>query len=259
MNTRKLFEKAIIEKSLISNENGYVSLNQENLVDGINIDLFETDLLAGSGNELENKFNALYSSSALTVNSFALIKKFSNFKFLGYTDFVKINFERQFRTGLKGTPPNLDFVLENNKTIIGFESKYLELLKKTKASFEVSYNKTNLSYLKKFWIDLIKKYNHKSSLLDVAQLIKHSIGMINQASNKKLILVYIYWTPINKSEYDEYKIHETELTNFANELKGQNDIEFISLTYDELWNQYDNFPELKDYSKNLRMRYSIEI
>ena len=225
MSTRKRVEKIITEKSNLQNLKGYVSSNQDNLIKDVTMDLFQTDLNSGSGNELKNKFNAIFSSSAMAVNNFALIKKLSTFEFLGHKNFNKIAFERQFRTGLKGTPPNLDFVLDNEKVIIGFESKYLELLAKKEVNFKKSYNKANLNYLDKFWFELIEQYNSTKSHLDIAQLVKHSIGMINQAKNEKLILVYIFWTPKNKNEYPEYKIHQEELDIFSNKMKNQKDID----------------------------------
>lgn len=259
MSIRKHFEKRITEDSKLINNCGYVVSNKDNLIDEVALELFQDDLAGGSGNELESKFNALYSSSALAVNSFALTKKLSSFEILGYKNFTKINFERQFSTGLGGTPPNLDFTLENEKAIIAFESKYLECLEKKQAKFSDSYNKNNLNYLNDFWFDLIEAYKGKKSFLDVAQLIKHSIGLINQSKGKKVILVYIFWTPINKNEYQEYKNHQAELNNFLAQMKKQNDIEFVVMTYEDLWRIYDKLPDFKTYSSRLRKRYEIEI
>ena len=259
MNTRNRFEKNIIEKSKIINENGYVTSTHENLIEGVTEDLFKDDLIKGRGNELRRKFKALYSSSALVVNNFALIKKLSAFEFLGYNNFKKISFERPFETGLPGTPPTLDFVLENKNVIICFESKYLELLERKKAHFSNSYNCNNLQYIDKFWIRLIEEYQNKESFLDVAQLIKHSLGMINKGKNKKLILIYIYWTPNNKDDFKEYQIHQEELITFSKSVRCQTDIEFVNITYTELWNLYDKTKVLAQYGNKLRERYAIEI
>ena len=137
MTTRKQFEKEIIKKSDVHNTNGYVRNNEDNLIDGVSLDLFHNDLMQGSGNELISKFNALYSSSALAVNNFAIVKKaLKGFSFLGYTGFTNSTFERQFKTGLTGTPPNLDFVIENDEVVIAFESTYLVLLDTKEVNFK---------------------------------------------------------------------------------------------------------------------------
>ena len=52
-------------------EKGYVSEASQNLIEGVHIGDFEADLRQGDGNELEGKFRAAHSSSALAVNTFA--------------------------------------------------------------------------------------------------------------------------------------------------------------------------------------------
>jgi hypothetical protein len=262
MTTRQQFEKAIINKSDIPNKNGYVLNTLDNLVHGISFDLFQSDLMQGSGNEMVSKFNALYSSSALAVNNFSFVKKhISDFRFLDHSDFRDAKFERQFKTGLGGTPPNLDFVIENKDTVIAFESKYLELLDKKKATFTYSYTKSNLDYLDDFWFSLIDQYRGKGLFLDVAQLIKHSIGLINykRQTQKKVILVYIYWIPDNYTKYPIYSLHTKELDNFFSELSTCNDLSFVSITYNQFWDNFDNSNTFRHHFDNIKKRYKIEI
>lgn len=263
MKTRKKIENFIISSSIIKNKKGYVENNCDNLINGISKYLYYDDLISASGNELLCKFNALFSSSALVVNNFAIIKeKIKEFEFLHYKNFNSALFERQFTTGLRGTPPNLDFTIENDNTIIAFESKFLETLIQTKAEFSKSYNVNKLNYLDKFWFDLINQYSNKFFYIDVAQLIKHSIGLINynnKNKSKKIILVYIYWTPINEISFNEYKQHKNELDDFTNSIKKQNDIEFTSMTYQELWNSYYSCIEINKHFEKVKARYSLTI
>lgn len=262
MTTRKLFEKKIISNTNIPNKDGYVWNNTENLIAGIDKDLFLDDLIQGSGNELKSKFNAIYSSCALGVNNFGFVKKhLSDFTFLEYSGFTQGNFERQFRTGLGGTPPNLDFVLENEETVIAFESKYLEPLRVTKVDFKDSYNKERLSYLDNFWFDLINEYQGEKFHLDVAQLIKHSIGLVNykERTNKNLVLVYIYWLPDTFDRYPEYIEHEKELKDFSEKIRFCPDLKFIHLSYNQFWDSYNNTPVFKEHFDSVKKRYKMEI
>lgn len=55
-------------------EKGYVSEVGQNLIEGVHLVDFEADLRQGDGNELEEKFRAAHSSSALAVNTFAPFK-----------------------------------------------------------------------------------------------------------------------------------------------------------------------------------------
>jgi len=263
---RKKIEKEIVKKSNLQHTKGYVLNNEDNLIDGVNLDLFHNDLMQGSGNELISKFNALFSSSALAVNNFAIVKKHKEiFSFLGYSGFTGATFERQFNTGLKGTPPNLDFVLENDEIIIAFESKYLELLDEKETKFKSSYNQNNLNYLDNFWFDLINKYNERKLNLDVAQLIKHSIGLINyrlklsMTKNKKVILVYIYWTPNNLKKFEVYNKHSKEISALSELLKKQSDIDFITMSYNDFWDIYYEQSIFKEHFDKLKSRYSIDI
>jgi hypothetical protein len=262
LTTRALFEKEIVKKSDIINDNGYVLNLTDNLIDGLTTEMFYDDLMQSSGNELESKFKALYSSSALGVNNFAIIKKqLVEFEFLGCSGFKRANFERQFETGLTGTPPNLDFAIENNEVLIGFESKYLESLDKKKVEFSDSYDHRRLPYLDNFWFSLINYYKNKVLNLDVAQLIKHSVGLLNykHQTSKNVVLVYIYWTPINQNKFNEYKNHRRELIEFSDLMKNQKEIEFHSLTYSEFWDLYNQLPLFHNHFNKLRVRYNITI
>ncbi len=261
MATRKEFEKAIISYCVKPNIKGYFLNNSENLIDGINEDLYQEDLMSGSGNELKSKFNAIFSSSALAVNNFAIVKKhLTDFKFLNYSDFNDARFERQFKTELAGTPPNLDFTIENKETIIAFESKYLETLNKKKAKFADSYNKENLDYLDEYWFNLIEKYKTYNSNLDVAQLIKHSIGLLNHRRKnpqQNVILVYLYWTPDNFSEIPNFIQHQENLDEFKKDLEKIKDFKFISLTYNDFWKLYDDDSIFNEHFDKMRNRYKL--
>lgn len=266
MTTREQFEKEIIKHSDRHNENGYVINNEDNLIDGVTIDLFYDDLLHGNGNELVSKFKALYSSSALAVNNFAIVKKNKNFfSFQGFTGFEKAQFERKFETGLPGMSPNIDFVLENENVVIAFESKYLEPLDLIEAKFKDSYIKSNLSYLDNIWFDLIEEYKGRELYLDVAQLIKHSIGLTKYnkslfpSKTKKVILVYIFWAPNNSAKFAEYEKHSKELDVLSKSLGNQADIEFVSMTYNQFWGLYEESPIFKTHFERLETRYGMDI
>lgn len=266
MATRKTFEKAIIAKCKNPNlnANGYFSKNSENLIEGIDVSLFEKDLTSGSGNELQRKFNAIYSSAALAVNNFSIVKKEpSTFHYLGYSNFDECEFERKFPTELGGTAPNLDFTIENNEVVIAFEAKYLEITTKKKVKFAKSYNKEKLDYLDDFWFDIIDKYKDSRSYLDVAQLIKHAIGLINykrKYPTKKIVLVYIYWLPENYKAFSNFVTHQNELLAFENDLKENKNLKFISTTYTEFWKTYEHENSIfKAHFDKVKKRYKIEI
>ena len=89
---QKLWER-FKEKSISTiDKNGYVLTPQENLLPGINLADFEDDYMQGSGNELEGKFLAVHSSSALVANTFARwYKTPSKLLLYGNCSFIDLN------------------------------------------------------------------------------------------------------------------------------------------------------------------------
>jgi hypothetical protein len=146
--TRQTIRQKIIDKSLGVNKDGYVAEIQNNLISTVFVEDFIVDLSKGDGNELKSKFRALYSSSALCVNFFGFFTRhLDKFVVLGGSNFAVGKFEAKLPTGLKGTSPNLDFLLENDSSIIGIESKFLELLTPKQPKFPSSYSDSFLDTL----------------------------------------------------------------------------------------------------------------
>jgi hypothetical protein len=260
MDTRERFERQIVSSSSIENYNGYVRDYRDNVLLSIKTDEYEADLMAGAGSELKSKFSAIYSSSALVVNTFAPFKRFKqNIILLGYNNFISARFEREFKTGLSGTPPTLDFCLENENVVIAIESKYLETLRKKEAKFVDSYFDNKV--VGEEYNNLILKYNNKKGYLDFAQLIKHSMGLGRYAKkfNKKVILLYLYWIPKNWSKFEEYKEHNTEIEQFRNEICKIKDIEFFDMNYIEFWRKYSNDENVGEFIQETKKRYDKEI
>jgi hypothetical protein len=248
------------KNSLKVDHRGYLDKISENLIHGINLVDFESDLTQGSGNELTKKFLAIHSSSALVVNHFAFFKNnIKKLKLFSYSNFSFLKFEGKLPIGLKGTPPNLDVLIKSDSELIGIESKFLEYTEKKKVKFSDSYFKEDrLPYLGNKWFDLIKKYQDMSMHLDVAQLIKHSIGLMKNKEDKRAILIYIFWEPENYHEIDLYKIHRDELDRFSEDMSFF-DITFHWYSYKCLWDFWDKYSETNQLSKNLRDRYSIKL
>ena len=257
------------EKIKEANAKGYLCVAEDNL-----IELFENwkeikeELSNGNGNELESKFCALHSSSALCVNNFAPFKKHKNeISFCEHSKFEIAEFEKKLSTRI--STPNLDFYFENQETIIGVESKFTEHLKTnldhTKKNLCKYYNRTELEYLPKgFMNSIVFHYisSSKKMYLDVAQLIKHSIGLINESkkADKKAILVYIYWQPDNWEDIDVFKQHKKELDDFAERIsKFKDAIEFKHLSYIEFWDTYKKDKMFSEHIGRVENRYRFSI
>ena len=248
---------------------GYVKSNEEtdNLVCPFDNWMgIKEEIGKGQGSELKTniygkvKFCAVHSSTALCVNNFAPFKQNKeNFSFLNYTGFTEATFEKKLPTGI--SVPNLDFYLESNNIIIGIESKFIEILNKKlpNTNLDKYQNRKEMNYLPKTFSETIQYYIDCKNLLflDVAQLIKHSIGLINQGRRMKLepILVYIYWQPNNWQNFDVYHKHLEEINEFKERIERH--ISFIPISYLEFWERYGNDKTFGKHIGKVMGRYNI--
>jgi hypothetical protein len=267
-------EKEIIKKIKSQfgeevDEKGYFKSSnpKDNLLETSNWDEIRNELNGGAGNELTSKFCAVHSSSALCVNNFALFKeKLNDFNWLDCSGFLKATFEKRQPTGLGGTPPHLDFYLENTDTVIGVESKFTEYftrkLPNHKKNLGKYSDKEKLNYLPEgFNKCIIKHYEQdaEDKHLDIAQLIKHAIGLINNNKKKKkrLKLVYIYWQPCNWENYAECKQHRKEIEDFRNRIGKF--IKFIPMAYNDLWNEFEDNEIFRNHILKVKERYCFDL
>ena len=289
--------KTPLEKAIITNQTDFFTRVQKVVVDGYLtsddpkdnlIDLLPNcwekiaeELNAGGGGEMKRKvdeppkFCAVHSSSALCVNNFAPFKEHRNhakLSFLGYSGFQEAWFEEKQPTGLRGTPPHLDFYLECPEVIIGIESKFTEHLGSPKPPNHKTGNRENnlepyldpkeLSYLPKgFQETIIEHYfnDDKPQRLDVAQLIKHTLGLLKNCREKKkeAILVYLYWEPLNPTIDNLFAEHRHNIKMFKHRI--EHFIEFVPLSYPEFWKMYKDNDLLKGHIGRVRERYEFKI
>jgi hypothetical protein len=242
------------------NESGYVDTVSMNLLPTVSVEDFQDDLKSGSGNELGSKFRAVYSSSALAVNFFGFFKKnLDQFSLLNESGFTRAQFEKKLYTGLGGTPPNLDFYLESTNSIIGIESKFLEPLSPKRPSFSNSYSELFLEKLDSGLPSLVRHYRETttSTSLDTSQLIKHSMGLLNNKGSRSAKLVYVYWEPLNADQIPVYQKHQRELEDFSERMKDLSGLSFHSYSYNDLYNMYRSNVLFAQHLENFNERYFI--
>jgi len=221
----------------------------------------------GSGSELKDtpsrpaKMKALHSSSALAVNVFDYWLDSGTSVLqsaLGLEPVpVNITFEKQYPTGLPGNPPNLDVSLEYaGGKAVGIESKYSEWLNpksKNKAPFKDKYFDDGSALWKDSGLpncqQLAEAMREKEVYfrhLDVAQLLKHVLGMATQLGDKfSLYYIYYDW---NGPESDA---HGEEVERFAS-MVGE-EVRFKTKSYQEFFNALNC--DDADYMNYLRDRY----
>lgn len=254
---------------------GYlISMNPEdNILQNVsNWNIIKSELGEGQGSELKidknerRKFCALHSSAALCVNNFATLKQNKeDITFSNYTNFTEAVFEKKLSTGI--STPNLDFYLENPETIIGIESKFTEYLTRkiehTKENLSKYFMREEFGFLPRLFDSVILNYINcpDKMYLNVAQLIKHSIGLIKNKENKDAILIYIYWQPkswaLNGTYHKIHEQHKKEIEKFSKLINRF--LTFKHLSYSDLWKDYNEYGIIKKDIDIIKTKYDIEL
>jgi hypothetical protein len=244
---------------------GYVTSASQNLVEGVRLADFESDLRQGDGNEMEGKFRAAHSSAALAVNTFAPFKaNAAALRLAGGSSFTELGFERKCPHGLLGRrSPNLDVVASGPNGVVAIESKCLEPLMSHKADFAPAYEaEIRDERRQSAWFREMQRIAADPKTyrwLDVAQLVKHAFGLAYTFTDRPVTLLYLFWEPSNPEVYSIFAEHRAELNQFAASINGGRP-NFIALSYPELWKLWDSDsgPEwLPIHVRRLRARYSV--
>jgi hypothetical protein len=263
MTTVERAKQALWKKSGLPHDGkGYVKDAQANLVQGVTTEMIKGDYDKGSGREWRSKIRAIHSSAALAANTFGPWRRDpSQLTFCGASGFNQLRFEAQCPTGLEGTPPNLDVLLQSEETVFGIESKLLEPLTPTAPCFAESYSRARLPRCEDVWWSLLERVRHSPpSHLDAAQLIKHYLGLRSKfPDGMKVFLVYLFWKPLNAGSIDEYSRHADDLERFRASVEGATGVRFMSMDYLQLWDSWEKDKNMAEHARLLKNRYCVEI
>jgi hypothetical protein len=247
-------------------EKGYVAYATKNLVEGVRLADFEAALRQGDGNEMEGKFRAAHSSSALAVNTFAPFKADpAALRLPGDSGFTELSFEQKCPHGLLGRrSPNLDVVASGTNGVVAIESKCLEPLTSHKPEFAPAYEAEIRDERRQgAWLREMQRIAARPNTyrwLDVAQLVKHAFGLAYTFRDERVTLLYLFWEPSNPEAYSRFAEHRVEINRFATSIEGSGP-DFVALSYPELWKLWDSNsgPEwLSIHVQRLRERYWVE-
>ncbi len=243
-------------------DRGYAASAERNLVPGVRMDEIQADFAQGSGNELEGKFRAAHSSSALAANTFGPWRTSpQSLNLLGKTEFDFLQFEKQCPTGLGGIPPNLDLLVASPDVVIGVESKFLEFLAPKPPKFADSYTREALPQMEECWARLMDDLKAgPKQYLDAAQLVRHYLGLRNQPEfqDRNLVLLYLFWEPENWKDFPEYRQHREELAAFQEKVMDS-DVTFTWMSYPKLWSLWEALGLFPDHVRDIRKRYGLTI
>lgn len=246
---------------------GYVSDFRDVLLPMVSANDFEADLGAGSGNELQTKFRAVHSSSALAVNAFAPFRqRIGELALPDHSAFQALAFEQKCPTGLRrGTPPNLDVLLSGVSGVVGIESKLTEYLATHHARFSSAYEEEIRDARREqgYFREMLRLLDEPDSYrwLDAAQLIKHAFGLAGTFGQRPATLLYLFWEPANPSASPVFAEHRREIAAFAERVAGSMPV-FKTLSYPELWSYWRDAGQqdwLARHVEEFRARYDVTL
>jgi len=168
--------------------------------------------------------------------------------------------QKQFlATGAGRGIANLDVLLQGNNIFLGVESKLIEPLTKKKADFSDKYHSVIESVADPSWrsvYNTLKKQQDNYTHLDAAQLVKHYLGLRQTPNEKSVILVYLYWEPMNAKDISIYQKHTEEIKDLKERLSGA-DTPLLSISYPELWREME--ASNPKHVARLRERYEFAV
>lgn len=222
------------------------------------------ELLASKGKR--PPMHSAYSSAALAVNSFApWLDRAEELRLVGRSGFFSVRFERKCPIlGVRGKPPNLDVWMEDiPRHLVAIESKCTEYLARHKADFSAQYDDRVKELATPGWKKLYKALHSDNpgyTYLDVAQLVKHYLGLKSAFNKMPVTLVYAYWEPTNWTDHDLFGRHRKEVDNFEDAVDDR-DVRFVSIRYRDLWDEWEKLdvPWVRRHVKALRRRYQVSI
>ena len=203
----------------------------------------------GAGSELRKHMKALHSSSALVVNFFDYWTDRNKAALLSALDidsdgWDSLDFEAQFPTGMRGTPPHLDIAItQSTGGVVAVESKFTEHLKRStrgKSNFATAYFPEHggiwtgkglpacQSLAQELRTEELRRGRQRFEYLDPRQLLKHALGLANQQGNRFSLYYLYYDCPGERPE-----AHRREIDLFAELVGGE--IGFKALTYQEVY------------------------
>ncbi|MFH1688907.1 MAG: hypothetical protein ABIE42_01555 [Candidatus Eisenbacteria bacterium] len=247
----------------------YVRDLVDNLAPGIAFGDFRPDFEGADGGELVSsggrpqKLCAVHSSAALAVNTFAPYRRTpESLSLAGRSGFTFACFEKKLRTGLGGTPPNLDFFAVGEEAVVAVESKFTELLSRKAANFSESYATAISELADARWAQMHRSLCSEPGrfrYLDAAQLVKHYLGIRYSLAEEQIpkALLYLFWEPENWPEVPAFSRHRCEVLEFSMAVAG-GEVEFTAVSYPELWDSWEElgaWDGAEDRLHYLRERY----
>ena len=248
-----------VSRTLALDDNLYVPLSRASY----------REFAEGDGAELgkpgkPGKMHSLHSSSALAVNVFEFWRGRDRAPLAAALELADeitgVRFEQKFRTGLPGTGPNLDVVLDlASGALIAIESKFLEPFGGHVPGFRWSYfaDRNDGEWARGGYpacqalAQRLEWGETRYTWLHAEQLLKHILGL-HRSAGKPWSLLYLYYGVDGPAGAE----HTAEVAEFARVVAADG-ISFRAMTYQELVRGLRAAGADEEYRTWLKERYEL--
>lgn len=206
------------------------------------------------------------SAAALTVNTFLPFQRdVGNLPLAGFEGFDAIRFEVRCPTGLRGTPPHLDLLALRDRAVVAVTVRCAEYLNRRKSPVAASYDRL----LRQTpgagpWAAQLERLRAEPDhfrYVDVGALIKHALALGRTFPDRRPILMYLFWEPVDADAFPEFRRHRAELAELTDAVADAG-IAFVAQSFDELWQSWSERGSpawLAGHVAKLRARYGVAI
>jgi hypothetical protein len=203
------------------------------------------------------------SSAALAINSFLNWTRCpGQLQLAGHKGFRELRFEARCPTGVRGTPPQLDFIALGDDTVVAVATRCLEYLGRRHGKLSAGYDRLQPASGLEPWTELVARWRREPRAfhhVDLPALIKHALGLGRTFPNRTIRLHYLFWEPLGADEADPFRRHRLELDRLAQEVASSS-VALTAQTFHDLWQGWEErgHPDwLRGIVARLRSRYDV--
>jgi hypothetical protein len=212
------------------------------------------------------RLNAPQSATALTINSFLpWLREAKLLPLVGRLGFDAIQFEVRCPTGLRGTPPHLDFLGLRDDHAVAVTVRCTEYLSRRKSVVATSYDRfLDQTPGLQPWLEQLQRWRARTIAyrhVDLGALTKYALAIGRTFPDRRATLLYLYWEPTDADAFAEFRRHRAELAALTGAL-GEARVAFAAQSFAELWQDWAARAQpgwLKNHVDRLRARYAVAL
>jgi hypothetical protein len=203
---------------------------------------------------------------ALAINTFLPWQATSDhLPLAGWIGFEAAQFEVRCPTGLRGTPPHLDFLALRGEVAVAVTARCTEYLRRRKTAVSPSYDRllartSGLGPWRR-QLERLRREPERQRHLDLGAVVKLALALGRTFPERPTKLLYLYWEPLNASRFAEFCRHRSEAMELADAV-AEARVTIDALSFEELWAEWAALEAprwLAGHVDRLRARYSVSI